>query len=400
MKLRISYAAALLIAVPAIAMAQPISGLYVSVGGGLNLEDQSSQAYTFETFPGQPASQQVAGPGPFPITLKAGYAFSGAIGYGLGNGIRFELEGSYRSNPLNTSFAYGNPLKYSGDDQKTSAILSIDYDMDVGLPIFPYVGAGAGVAWNTWSRVLRTGTNLIQNGPGGVPTATTLIGSNAINGTQAVLALQFTAGASYPIESVPGMSLTLDYKYFAMPNSRSFNDVLTFSCPGGGTTCGAPVGRATPSSGAGYGTYNAEYNHSIMIGVRYAFGAPTKSAPAPAASPVPAAAAARSYLVFFDWDKAILTDRARQIVSDAAMASKKVQTTRIEVNGYTDTSGTAVYNKGLSVRRAQAVAAELVKDGVKKEEIFISGFGETHPLVPTGPGVREPQNRRVEIILK
>ena len=108
----------------------------------------------------------------------------------------------------------------------------------------------------------------------------------------------------------------------------------------------------------------------------------------------------RSYLVFFDWDKADLTERARQIVSEAATNSTKVQYTRLEVNGYTDTSGTAKYNQGLSVRRAKAVAAELVKDGVPSSVISIQGFGETHLLVATGPGVREPQNRRVEIIVK
>ena len=400
MKFRSCCVAAIIFALPAVAMAQPISGIYISLGAGLNLVDQSSQAFTFEAFPGQSAANQVAGPGPFPITHKYGYAFSGAVGYGLGKGLRLELEGSYRANPLNASLAYGNPLKYRGDDQKTSAILSINYDVDIGLPIFPYVGAGAGVALNTWSHVVRTGTNLIQANALGQTVNTTLMGTNEINGTQAVLALQFTAGMAYPIETVPGLSLTLDYKYFAMPNQRSFSDVLTFSCPGGGSGCGAGVGRPTPSSGAGYGTYNAEYNHSIMIGVRYAFGAPAMKAPPAAAAPAPVAAAARSYLVFFDWDKATLTDRARLIVADAAQASTKVQTTRIEVNGNADTSGTPAYNQGLAMRRAQSVAAELVKDGVKKEQIVIMSFGDTHPLVPTGPGVREPQNRRVEIILK
>jgi OOP family OmpA-OmpF porin len=104
-------------------------------------------------------------------------------------------------------------------------------------------------------------------------------------------------------------------------------------------------------------------------------------------------------LVFFDWDKAVLTDRARQIGSDAASNSTRVQYTRLEVNGYTDTSGTASYNQGLSVKRAEAVAAELVKDGVPAGAIAIQGFGQTHLLVPTGANVREPQNRRVEIII-
>jgi outer membrane protein OmpA-like peptidoglycan-associated protein len=133
------------------------------------------------------------------------------------------------------------------------------------------------------------------------------------------------------------------------------------------------------------------------VGLRLTFGRP----PPPPQVPAPqVAAATRSYLVFFDWDKATLTDRARQIIAQAAATSTHVQYTRIEVNGYTDTSGTPRYNQQLSVRRAEAVAAELVHDGVPREVIAIQGFGETHLLVATGPGVREPQNRRVEIVLQ
>jgi outer membrane protein OmpA-like peptidoglycan-associated protein len=119
-----------------------------------------------------------------------------------------------------------------------------------------------------------------------------------------------------------------------------------------------------------------------------------------AAAPSPAVTPARSYLVFFDWDKATLTGRARQIIKEAADNSTHVQYTRIEVNGYTDTSGTPQYNMGLSIRRADAVKGELIKDGVPAASIGTQGFGETHLLVPTGAGVREPQNRRVEIIIR
>ena len=121
-------------------------------------------------------------------------------------------------------------------------------------------------------------------------------------------------------------------------------------------------------------------------------------APAPVA--VPAPAPARSYLVFFDWDKSDLTERAKSIVKEAADNSTHVSVTRIEVNGYTDTSGNPAYNLGLSMRRAKAVAGELVRDGVPQNTISVQGFGETHLLVATGPGVREPQNRRVEIIIR
>ena len=114
----------------------------------------------------------------------------------------------------------------------------------------------------------------------------------------------------------------------------------------------------------------------------------------------PAPAAAKSYLVFFDWDKADLNPRAQQIIAEAAQASTRVAATQISVAGHTDTTGSAAYNQALSLRRANAVAAELVKLGVSKSAIVVTGYGFSRPLVPTGPNVREPQNRRVEIVLK
>jgi len=70
------------------------------------------------------------------------------------------------------------------------------------------------------------------------------------------------------------------------------------------------------------------------------------------------------------------------------------------VDGYTERSGTVAYNQALGPRRAQAVAAELVRDGVPAGAIAVTSFGESRPLVPTADGVREPQNRRVEIVLR
>ncbi|MBY0329408.1 MAG: OmpA family protein, partial [Acetobacteraceae bacterium] len=122
--------------------------------------------------------------------------------------------------------------------------------------------------------------------------------------------------------------------------------------------------------------------------------------PAPAEAPPAAPAPARTYLVFFDWDRADLTTRAREIIAEAAQNSTRVQTTRIEVAGHADRSGTPQYNQRLSQRRADAVAAELVRQGVSRAAISITAFGETRPLVPTADGVREPQNRRVEIVLR
>jgi outer membrane protein OmpA-like peptidoglycan-associated protein len=141
------------------------------------------------------------------------------------------------------------------------------------------------------------------------------------------------------------------------------------------------------SSNVNFGTY---------IGLRYAFNAVRPAPPpAPAAAPAPA----RTFLVFFDWDRADLTDRARQIIAEAANNARTVGSTRIEVQGHADRTGSAAYNQRLSVRRAEAVAAELVRRGIPRDQMSIQGFGFDRPLVPTAMGVREPQNRRVEIIV-
>ncbi len=73
---------------------------------------------------------------------------------------------------------------------------------------------------------------------------------------------------------------------------------------------------------------------------------------------------------------------------------------RITTTGHADTSGTPAYNLALSERRANAVKAELVKLGFREAEIVVMFRGEAEPLVATGDGVREPQNRRVEIVME
>jgi outer membrane protein OmpA-like peptidoglycan-associated protein len=104
--------------------------------------------------------------------------------------------------------------------------------------------------------------------------------------------------------------------------------------------------------------------------------------------------------VFFDFDRADLTDRARAIIAEAAQNAQRSGSARIEVAGHADRSGTPQYNQRLSERRAQVVAAELERRGVARSAMIIQAFGESRPLVPTADGVREPQNRRVEIVLR
>jgi OOP family OmpA-OmpF porin len=104
-----------------------------------------------------------------------------------------------------------------------------------------------------------------------------------------------------------------------------------------------------------------------------------------------------NYLVFFDWDSAVLTQEAVDIVAAAAQAVRDGGIARIAATGHADRSGPAEYNIGLSQNRAEAVRAELVRQGLAEDTISIFARGEADPLVPTDDGVREPQNRRVEI---
>jgi OOP family OmpA-OmpF porin len=247
------------------------------------------------------------------------------------------------------------------------------FDMDIGFPwIYPYLGLGAGYQWTKLNQVAVT-----QNGG---PF------SFATNSQSSAFAWQAIAGLAFPVPNVPGLSLTADYRFMDILGGEKFSGIST-------VVAGGPVVRS------GLELHN-QFDHDVVIGVRYAFNAPPPASTAPVPTAAPAPAPARSYLVFFDWDKAELTERAKSIVKEAADNSTRVQVTRIEVNGYTDTSGTPKYNQGLSIRRAKAVAGELVRDGVPQNVIAIQGFGETHLLVATGPGVREPQNRRVEIVIR
>jgi len=364
-------ATTLLAAAPAAAIAQPVTGPYVSLGAGYNIEQDQTAHY---------APTAEAGANKLSYRYGDGYTGEASFGFGFGNGLRAEIEGLYLSNNVNHAHYSAAPGVTSGHDEKYGAMVNVLYDLDLAqfglaLPVTPYVGVGAGYLWDHLSPFTNSYTD----------------GIDRTGGTNGSFAYQGIVGVAYNIPDVPGLAVTGEYRFIGTVSS----------------TQGAFQSTAYNATGVhkGNADFGDSYNHSFMLGLRYAFDtAPPPPPPAPVAAP-PAPAPARTYLVFFDWDHSDLTDRAREIVAEAAQASTRVQTTQIEVNGYTDTSSAqggargARYNMGLSIRRAQSVKAELIKDGVPANVIDIHGFGETHPLVPTGPNVREPQNRRVEIIL-
>jgi len=102
--------------------------------------------------------------------------------------------------------------------------------------------------------------------------------------------------------------------------------------------------------------------------------------------------------VFFDWDKATITAEGMRVVQQAADAYRAGAPVQIQVTGFTDASGSVGYNQRLSERRANNVANALGRFGVPRQAMDVSGRGKNDQRVPTADGVREPQNRRVEIV--
>jgi outer membrane protein OmpA-like peptidoglycan-associated protein/opacity protein-like surface antigen len=359
MKFRVVLAAATCLALPLAAHAQPVVGPYVNLTGGTSIQ-----------YPINLDATPPGGIGSFSgkFLYRPAYVGLGGIGYGLGMGFRAELDGDYDYNTavkVDLDGGLGG-YKLSGHAAKYGPMVNLLYDLSLGLPIYPYVGAGVGYQFT--------------NGKYKSDVAGAGFGSS---GTKGSFAFDAILGVAYPIDAVPGLSIVAQGTFLDLTESYKYTLSET----------GAPTA----------GTIKIDDSSFLLTGgLRYAlFPAPAPAAPPVVAPPAaPAPVAARTYLVFFDWDKYNLTPRALEIISEAASDSKSAATTTLDVSGYTDTSGTPVYNQGLSERRAKAVAAQLVTDGVPESEIAIHAYGETHLLVPTGPGVREPQNRRVEIVLQ
>jgi OOP family OmpA-OmpF porin len=103
------------------------------------------------------------------------------------------------------------------------------------------------------------------------------------------------------------------------------------------------------------------------------------------------------FIVFFDWDRSDITPQAAAILDNAAAAWQQTGQAQVMLAGNADKSGSDQYNVGLSQRRADAVRSYLAGRGIPEGTITTEAYGESRPLVDTADGVREPQNRNVQI---
>jgi outer membrane protein OmpA-like peptidoglycan-associated protein len=320
--------------------AMPLS-LYARFLAGATFLPSSDQVTRFEG--GSTATER--------LTSDHGFNLDGALGMQWGP-LRTEGQFSYLRNSASslTSVTTGDP-PVTGSTQAFAFLGNAIYDFDIpGLPwATPHVGAGIGVAH--------------------LKAKEKFAGATLLNSSDTEFAYQGIAGLRFPI--APNWALDLDYRYLATTDP----------------TYKSPAGARVTSS---YRTHNAVFS------LTYSFGAPPPApAPIPAAMPAPAR---QLFLVFFDWDRDTITPEGMAVIGRAAEAYRGGGYVQLMVTGYTDRSGSPGYNQRLSERRASNVAGALAGRGVPRNQMAVSGRGENDNRVPTAAGVREPQNRRVEIV--
>jgi len=325
------------------------------------------------------ASNSVLGTSTEPSTVDDSVIFGGGVGYRFTPMFRSDLTLDYiPSHNVKGHNSAVSGVTNSGNVSSLVGLLNGYLDLNPFLPntigpFQPYLDAGVGFARNDLSPTTYNAAIGALTGPGQVS-----------GNTHTSFAWGAGAGVAYPL--TPNLALDVAYKYLDLGEMRS------------GTT-----GTVAGTSFAVSQTKADLQVHTVTVGLRFTFGAPAAPPPAPVAAPAappPAAMAPakQMFIVFFEFDKSSLTPDGRKVV-DAAAAAFKSGKSNVAVAGYTDLAGTAQYNMALSKRRADTVKAALVRDGVPASAIDESWHGKQNPRVPTADGVREPQNRRVEITM-
>ena len=296
--------------------------------------------------------------------------YLGSAGYKWDSGLRIELELGFDQHDASKLAIAGGPIflkpAIGGGVQTSSALVNFVYDMSLGGNWGASLGGGVGAA---------NVNEYLHFGPG-----------QAVSGARTALEWQGIAGLNYALGD--NVDLFADYRYRSIDSDSNF---------------------ASPLAGPGFPVRVFQNHEQVgLLGVRWfldreAPPAPRYSPPPPPPAPPPPPPAppppVKTFIVFFDFDKSDLTDKAQQVVQDAVTTAKASGFVKVLVTGHTDTVGSDTYNQALSIRRADAVRDEMVREGLDGGGIEIVGKSFHDPLVATGPGVREPQNRRAVIDL-
>ena len=118
---------------------------------------------------------------------------------------------------------------------------------------------------------------------------------------------------------------------------------------------------------------------------------------APLTAQAPAAAANRPAMIFFGWGGPEIDRDAAAILDEITANFATAPGATLSIDGHSDRSGPAGPNRRTALKRAEAVRDYLAARGIPAGAMTVAGHGEDQPIIATADGVREPQNRRVEI---
>lgn len=334
------------------AAAERFTSWYGAIEGGGNwIEQFELQEYL--TPLGAPPSQAM-------LRTDPGWAAMVSLGYAFEEEWRLEVEGGYRDNQFDTILpAGGTTSTIDGRFRNFTLMANAVHDIVSPQGVVLSLGAGIGAVH---SRMDSTGL------------------STAFDGDDVSLAFQGIAGLSVPMNDWLDMSLNYRFLYVRAVNLVDEN-------------------AAAPSL-ANVSLEDLK-SHTVTLGFR--FGNRPGEVPmvqaAAAPPPPPAPDVPRQYIVFFGFNKCNITPSADSVLSEAANAARQLGSVTVRISGHTDTVGSVASNQKLSECRASAARSNLVGKGVPAQAIRAAGYGESQLLIQTGDGVKEPQNRRVNVDL-
>jgi OOP family OmpA-OmpF porin len=332
------------------AQAAHFHGWYVALEGGADwVQDWNFQSATVLLTPHTHFDK---------TSFDTGWAVLASVGYAL-DSWRFEVEGGYRDNKIDQIVARGftsGTFDFGGSLREYSIMANVHYDIPITSRLMFSIGAGAG----------------------GDHVDVDFKGAPGSNISDWRFAYQGIAGFSYALGS--RTDLFLNYRYMHVD---------------------APDMNVGPINGHVLDSTDDLQKHTVTVGLRYDLWADEEAVEvvAPPPPPPPPSEPARSFMIFFGFNKCNITAEADRVLSEAADSAKATGSAHVTIVGHTDTSGSPRYNQKLSECRAHAAASNLEGKGIPRGAISATGKGETELMVQTGDGVKEPQNRRATVDL-
>jgi OOP family OmpA-OmpF porin len=336
------------------------------------------------------------------LRLNYEYGYDGGlfVGYDLG-AFRIEGEAAYKKADLESyntvirlpgeGAAFPPSREFAGGSESALSFMingMLDFGDDDGISGF--VGGGVGMA-----RVKANNERVFAN------TAPFLDDSDS------KLAWQVFAGVRQAISD--NIDVTVKYRFFNVDNVRmvAFNGnesehrFRSHSLLGGITfNFGKPRRVDRDETFCEGGDWRMEAGQCVRDTI--VWHCPKDPTDYPSRPVCPPPEVRGPYIVFFDWDRwerETLSAQALTVLDNAAAEYTRAGSVKVSIEAHADTSGSDSYNDELARRRLATIQAYLAEKGVPAAgaELAAEAYGERCPLVETADGVREPQNRRVEL---